>query len=414
MTGAGVDRRAMTVLSLCHMFTDIAQGSIPALLPFLIAENHISIAAASALVLAATVSSSVIQPLFGLASDRLSLPWLMPLGPALGGLGVALVGFAPNYALTFAAVLLSGLGVAAFHPEGSRFANYVSGSRRASGMSRFSVGGNIGFALGPVFVTPLLIAFGLHGTAFLLIPTWAMAAVMIHELPRLKTFRRDVVGGRVRRDRQHEAWGPFSVLAAVIAVRSFVYFGMVTFIPLYYDHVLHTSKALGSVALSAMLLGGAVGTLAGGPVADRFGRRNVLIGSMLVIPPLVVGFLLSGPILGVAFAALAGAATIATFAVTIVMGQEYPPGRLGVSAGVTIGLSIGLGGVGAPLLGLLADAHGLKAVFEVVAVLPFLALALTLALPRRTPREQTNAAREASPPRRNRAPPRRNQEPPAR
>ncbi len=397
MTGAGVDRRAMTVLSLCHMFTDIAQGSIPALLPFLIAENHISIAAASALVLAATVSSSVIQPLFGLASDRLSLPWLMPLGPALGGLGVALVGFAPNYALTFAAVLLSGLGVAAFHPEGSRFANYVSGSRRASGMSRFSVGGNIGFALGPVFVTPLVIAFGLHGTAFLLIPTWAMAAVMIHELPRLKTFRRDVVGGRVRRDRQHEAWGPFSVLAAVIAVRSFVYFGMVTFIPLYYDHVLHTSKALGSVALSAMLLGGAVGTLAGGPVADRFGRRNVLIGSMLVIPPLVVGFLLSGPILGVAFAALAGAATIATFAVTIVMGQEYLPGRLGVSAGVTIGLSIGLGGVGAPLLGLLADAHGLKAVFEVVAVLPFLALALTLALPRRTPRE-TNAAREASSP----------------
>ncbi|HEX4281724.1 MAG TPA: MFS transporter, partial [Solirubrobacteraceae bacterium] len=394
---AGVDRRAMTGLSLCHMFTDIAQGSIPALLPFLIAENHISIAAASALILAATISSSVIQPLFGLASDRLSLPWLMPLGPALGGLGVALVGFAPNYALTFAAVLLSGLGVAAFHPEGSRFANYVSGSRRASGMSRFSVGGNIGFALGPVFVTPLLIAFGLHGTAFLLIPTWAMAAVMIHELPRLKTFRRDVVGGRVRQDQHDEAWGPFAVLAAVIAVRSFVYFGMVTFIPLYYDHVLHTSKALGSVALSAMLLGGAVGTLAGGPLADRFGRRNVLIGSMLVIPPLVVGFLLSGPILGVAFAALAGAATIATFAVTIVMGQEYLPGRLGVSAGVTIGLSIGLGGVGAPLLGLLADAHGLKAVFEVVAVLPFLALALTLALPRHTPRE-TNAAREASSP----------------
>jgi FSR family fosmidomycin resistance protein-like MFS transporter len=387
----------MTGLSLCHMFTDIAQGSIPALLPFLIAENHISIAAASALILAATISSSVIQPLFGLASDRLSLPWLMPLGPALGGLGVALVGFAPSYALTFAAVLLSGLGVAAFHPEGSRFANYVSGSRRASGMSRFSVGGNIGFALGPVFVTPLLIAFGLHGTAFLLIPTWAMAAVMIHELPRLKTFRRDVVGGRVRQDRHDEAWGPFAVLAAVIAVRSFVYFGMVTFIPLYYDHVLHTSKALGSAALSAMLLGGAVGTLAGGPLADRFGRRNVLIGSMLVIPPLVVGFLLSGPILGVAFAALAGAATIATFAVTIVMGQEYLPGRLGVSAGVTIGLSIGLGGVGAPLLGLLADAHGLKAVFEVVAVLPFLALALTLALPRQTPRE-TNAAREASSP----------------
>jgi MFS transporter, FSR family, fosmidomycin resistance protein len=131
-----------------------------------------------------------------------------------------------------------------------------------------------------------------------------------------------------------------------------------------------------------MLIGGAAGTLIGGPLADRFGRRTVLVGSMIVIPGLVVGLLVSGPALGVLFAALAGAATIATFAVTIVMGQEFLPGRLGVSAGVTIGLSIGLGGVGAPSLGLLADAHGLRAVFEVVAVLPLLALALALLLPR--------------------------------
>ena len=105
--------------------------------------------------LAATISSSVIQPLFGHLSDRRSLPWLMPLGPVLGGLGVALAGIAPSYALTFAAIVLSGIGVAAFHPEGSRFANYVSGARRSSGMSLFSVGGNIGFALGPVLMTPL-------------------------------------------------------------------------------------------------------------------------------------------------------------------------------------------------------------------------------------------------------------------
>src|SRR5207248_2693672 len=130
---------------------------------FLISKNNLSYAAASALVLAATVSSSVIQPLFGHVSDRLSLPWLMPLGPALGGLGVALAGFTSTYALTFAAIVLSGIGVAAFHPEGSRFANYVSGARRASGMSLFSVGGNVGFALGPVLVTPLMLAFGLHG-----------------------------------------------------------------------------------------------------------------------------------------------------------------------------------------------------------------------------------------------------------
>jgi MFS transporter, FSR family, fosmidomycin resistance protein len=383
----GVDRRAMAALSAGHMFTDIAQGAIPALLPFLIAKDHLSYASVSALVLAATIASSVIQPLFGHVSDRLSLPWLMPLGPALGGLGVALAGLAPTYPLTFAAVVVSGLGVAAFHPEGSRFANYASGARRASGMSLFSVGGNVGFGLGPVVVTPLLIVFGLHGTVFLIIPTWLMAAVLVHELPRLKGFRHDLVGGRVQTGEQREAWGPFVLLGGVIALRSFVYFGMVTFIPLYYVNVLHASKALGNAALTAMLLGGAAGTLMGGPLADRFGRRTVLTGSMIATPPLIVAFLLSGPVLALLFAALAGAVTIATFAVTIVMGQEYLPGRLGVAAGVTIGLSIGLGGVGAPLLGVLGDSAGLRAVFETIAVLPLGALALTMALPRQTPRE---------------------------
>jgi FSR family fosmidomycin resistance protein-like MFS transporter len=389
----GVDRRSMTVLSAGHLFTDVSQGAVPALLVFMKQQHHLSYASVSALVLAATVASSVIQPLFGHVSDRRSLPWLMPIGPALGGLGIALAGWAPNYGLTFAAIVVSGLGVAAFHPEGSRFANYVSGSRRASGMSLFSVGGNLGFALGSVIVTPLVLAFGLHGTIFMLIPTWLMAAVLLYELPRLQGFRSDLVDGRVQRSQEPEAWRPFGVLAGVIALRSFVYFGMVTFISLYYVQVLHTSKALGNTALTVMLLGGAVGTLIGGPLADRFGRRAVLIGSMCALPPLVVGFLLSGPALALVFAAVAGAVTIATFAVTIVMGQEFLPGRLGVAAGITIGLSIGLGGLGAPLLGVIADAaHGPRAVFDTIAGLPLLALLLTLALPRHAPERGSHAA----------------------
>jgi FSR family fosmidomycin resistance protein-like MFS transporter len=252
-------------------------------------------------------------------------------------------------------------------------------------MSLFSVGGNIGFALGPVLVTPLVLVFGMSGTLLVMVPTSLMALVLARELPRLKSFRADLVGGRVQRGENHAAWGPFAILGTVIALRSFVYFGFVTFIPLYYIHDLHTSKATGSAALSVMLVGGAVGTLLGGPLADRFGRRAVLRGSMAVLPALIVGFLVSGPALAMVFAGLAGAATIATFAVTIVMGQEYLPGRIGVASGVTIGLSIGLGGLGAPLLGLLADAHGLRSVFEVTAVFPLLALALAQALPARAP-----------------------------
>jgi FSR family fosmidomycin resistance protein-like MFS transporter len=388
----------MATLSAGHLFTDISQGAVPALLPFLIARDHLSYAAASALVLAATISSSVIQPLFGHMSDRRSLPWLMPLGPALGGLGIALVGIAPSYGVIFGCIVVSGIGVASFHPEGSRFANYVSGARRASGMSLFSVGGNIGFALGPVLVTPLILVFGMAGTLFVLIPTWVAAGVIMLELPRLRGFRTDVHAGRVQRTEQREDWGPFAVLGGVIALRSFVYFGLVTFIPLYYVHVLHASKALGNSALTAMLLGGAVGTLVGGPLADRFGRRTVLMGSMLVLPPLIAAFLLVGPVPAMVVVAVTGAATIATFAVTIVMGQEYLPGRLGVAAGVTIGLSIGLGGVGVPLLGVLADAVGLRSVFEVAAGLPLLALLLVLALPRARPggASKHGPAREAA------------------
>ena len=381
----GVDRRAMGVLSSGHLFTDLNQGAVAALLPFLISERGLSLAAAGALVFAATVSSSLVQPLFGIFSDRNPIPALMPLGVLLGGVGMALVGVAPSYPLIFASVVVSGVGVAAFHPEAARFANYVSGTRRARGMSFFSVGGNAGFALGPIVATPLVLAFGLPGTLFLALPAALMAGVMVAETPRMLRLAPDgASGGTQEVDASQERWGPFAVMVAVVAVRSFVYFGLVAFVAAYYERVHGTSAALGNVALTVMLAAGAVGTLLMGPLADRFGRKAVLAWSMLALSPLVLGFTLVGPYAGMALLALVGAATVGTFGVTVVMGQEYLPGRIGLAAGVTMGLSIGLGGVGAPLLGLLADAGGLRTTMLAVAALPVFGLALALTLPART------------------------------
>ena len=183
----------MAVLSAGHLFTDLNQGAVAALLPFLVSERGLTLAAAGALVLAATVSSSVVQPLFGIFSDKRPLPVLMPFGVLLGGMGMALVGVAPSYPLIFLCVVLSGIGVAAFHPEAARFANYVSGSRRARGMSFFSVGGNAGVALGPVLATPLVLLFGLPGALLLAMPAAVMAAVLFYEIPRMLGFKPETV-----------------------------------------------------------------------------------------------------------------------------------------------------------------------------------------------------------------------------
>ncbi|MDQ3913236.1 MAG: MFS transporter [Actinomycetota bacterium] len=379
-----VDARAMALLSAGHLFTDLNQGAVAALVPFLIAERGFSLTAAGSLVLAATVSSSIVQPLFGHFSDNKPLPVLMPLGITSGGLGVALTGVAPSYPLILLCIIFSGLGVAAFHPESARFANYVSGSRRARGMSYFSVGGNAGVALGPVVTTPLVLYFGLPGTFFLALPAVLMSLVLSRELPRLLSFRpefvRRVDGGKEGAGRS-ERWGPFVRMVGAVAMRSFVYFGLITFVAQYYIEVLGSSPALANVALSVMLFAGGAGTLFMGQLADRVGRRVVLAGSMLLLSPLIYGFTLSGPLTGVVLLALVGAATVGTFGVTVVMGQEYLPGRIGAAAGATMGLSIGLGGVGAPLFGALADSYGLPAMVLSLSTLPLVGLALALSLP---------------------------------
>ena len=265
--GAAPDRRGLAVLGTGHLWADFLQGAVPALLPFLIVERGYSYAAAGALVLASSIGSSLVQPLFGVASDRLALPWLMPVGLALGGAGLASVGLTETYPATVAAVAVSGLGVAMFHPEAARYANYVSRAERGRGMSWFSLGGNAGFALGPLLVTPAVLAFGLHGTLLVLIPLWLAAGLLLAELPRLRTFApvsgpASGNGGRSGRDMV----GPFARLASLISLRSAVFFGLQAFIPVYFVHELGTTEAAGNAALSVMLVAGAVGhaTSAGG------------------------------------------------------------------------------------------------------------------------------------------------------
>jgi FSR family fosmidomycin resistance protein-like MFS transporter len=285
---AGINKGAMCALAAGHLGTDFANGALPALLPFLTDRFSLSYTLAAVLMLASTASSSLVQPLFGLWSDRRGALWLLPAGVAVAGVGIGLAAAMPSYWLVALLVVVSGLGVAAFHPEGSKFAAYTSGEKRASGMSAFSIGGNIGFALGPIAATPLVIAFGLGGGLLLAVPCLAIAALLVAVTPFLRTFvpergaRREAAG----EDRP----GALMLLLGVIGFRSLAWFGLITFVPLYEVSLGH-SKAHGNHLLSLMLLAGGIGTIAAGPLADRVGRRPVLIGSLALAAPLTLVFI---------------------------------------------------------------------------------------------------------------------------
>jgi MFS transporter, FSR family, fosmidomycin resistance protein len=381
----GLDRRALAVLGSGHLCVDVCQGAVPALLPFLAAERGYSYAALGALILASTIGSSIVQPLFGLLTDRFARPWLLPAGLLLAGAGIAVAGPAPTYGLTAAAVVVSGLGVAAFHPEGAKFAGIASRERRGRGMSLFSVGGNAGFALGPVLTTPLVLVFGLQGTLALAVLPWLAAVLLIRELPRLRALEDSVRAGRDARNASgrdgEDDWNAFGRLSGLIALRSGVYFGLQAFIPAYFIAELASSEAAGNVALTIMLVAGTVGTLVGGGLVDRFGARTVLVGTVALQLPLLVALPFAGAAPATVLLGAIGFVTIATFSVTIILGQAYLPSRPGLASGITLGLAIGLGGVAATGFGFVADAFGLSAVLWSVAVLPIPSILIALSLP---------------------------------
>lgn len=379
MFRADIDRRAMAALSTGHMAVDFAGGVLPALLPFIVEEYDLSYTYAGLLILASALASSIVQPLFGLWSDRRGAIWLLPAGVAVGGIGMALAALSPTYWWIVLFVIVSGLGIAAYHPEGSKFAAYASGRRRASGMSLFSIGGNLGYSLGVIVTTPIVVLLGVKGGALVVLPCLAVAAMLLWLVPFLLSFvpPKRAAGAPGAGD---DRLGAMALLLGVVTVRSIAWFGLITFVPLW-EVSIGNSKGYGNTLLSVMLLAGAVGTLLAGRAADRFGRRPVLLVSNVVITPAIAVFIVAGGLASAISLIVIGAAVVGTFSVTMVMSQEYMPRHIGMASGLSIGLSIGLGGIAAVILGALADTIDLEAALWVCAAVPLVGVVLTLLLP---------------------------------
>jgi len=380
-------RANLTLLALSggHLGSDFCQGAVPALLPFLVHDRGYSYAQATSLVLASTLGASLAQPAFGQLVDRVKVPAIAPLGVLLAALSIALVGFLHDHTVMLAVVLVGGFGVAAFHPEGARVAARVSGARRAAGMSVFAVGGNLGFALAPAAIAIAVGSAGLHGTAAAAVLPAAGATILALVL---WSRRRQIADAHLQAGKRAsgpDLWGPFWRLATSACLRSGVYFGLQAFVPAYFVAHYSTSSATGDAALTVILFSGVAGTLCGGFLADVIGRRMIVIGSMALIVPFLLAFLFVGEALAFPLLAVVGFCTVANMSVTVVMGQEYLPNRLGTASGIMLGLAISLGGGIAWLFGLLADATSVRTVMFVIAALPLFAVLAAIGLPETGP-----------------------------
>jgi FSR family fosmidomycin resistance protein-like MFS transporter len=374
----GIDKRAMSALSGGHLAVDFASGSVPALIPFMTDRFHLSYALAAMLLLTATASSSLVQPLFGFWSDRRGALWLIPAGTMLAAVGVGGAAISPVYPLVLLLVLAGGLGVAAFHPEGSKFAAYASGRKRASGMSYFNTGGNAGYALGAFVTGQLVVWLGLVGGLVAMVPVFVASLALIRVVPRLALLAPETLHtGMHRGDDRRRA---MALLGIVISLRSVAWFTLLAFVPLWVVSLGH-SKAEGSRLLFVMLLSGAVGTLLLGPVADRIGLRVTLVVTQALLTPLILAFVYIGGALGVLALMLVGVCVVGTFGVTMVLSQLYLPRHVGMASGLSVGLAMGIGGLAAVAAGAIADAVGLKTALTITAFAPALGVLFCLRLP---------------------------------
>ena len=376
-----MNKKALAILSAAHLVTDLNQGALPALLPFFKETLHLSYTLAGLVMLFGNLTSSVIQPAFGYLSDRRPIGWFLPLAPLIASLGMALTGLIPNFYLLLIFVIVSGFGVASFHPEGFKTAHFFTGEKKATGMSIFSVGGNLGLALGPIWALTLVTLFDLKGTAGMVFPGILISAILLVSISWLTTpvhsafIQTKEVGKKpiLRKERIS-----LILLVSVVISRSWTQFGLVTYIPFYYINYLKGDPIYAGKLVSTFMMAGVLGTLVGAPIADQWGHKKFLSMTMLLSVPLFLVFYNTGGWIAFVVLGLAGMALISTFSVTVVMAQALLPQRLGVASGLMVGFAIGTGGIGVTLLGMIADHFGVPIALKLIFFLPLIGFGLSL------------------------------------
>lgn len=375
-------------LALGHLVTDLQAGALPIVLPHLKEIFALSYSQLAVIILTQNVTSSVIQPLFGYITDKKSMPVLLPFCAAMAGAGFSAIGWAPSYTLILLTVVIIGIASATYHPQASKTVNFLSdNSSKAKNMGVFSLGGNAGMAVGSILMT-LLIGFqgGVHNTIYFVLPGLLVFGLMMKYMPEYKRVNEEhslkmTVAKMQETVEKVSHFGMF-VLLFFIFVRSTINTGLATYLPLFFLKFRGSETVFASALVSAFLLGGVAGTYTGAVLSDRLGARRIIIGSTVLSIPAIwlIGHVNTEAAAMVAVVA-SGFFIIGSFATTIVLAQTMLPNNVGMAAGLTIGLSVGMGGFGVTILGYIADHRGLPLVMQIIAWLPVIAAIIALKIP---------------------------------
>lgn len=422
--------------AFAHMCCDLPPGSLPAILPFFVSDYGMNYTDVAGLMFASSFLSSFIQPLFGYLADKTSMHWFMSFGILISGVSLAVTGFTQNYWAIFLAVMLMGIGGSFFHPEAARLVNIISGARRGSGISIFSVGGNGGYGLGPILAVALVSGLGMKGLIIYGVLAVLMGLAVQHLTPRIAASADSILAQSQEEEKAAAAslntaasetnfakaedsatqaaditkatqsaaatnsttvaakapaqatpsagtndWRSFCRLTLVIVFRSVVINGIYSFLPLYCISILLTSKALGSTTLSVLSIAGILTTLVGGWIADKLGYVKVLRYGSLLLIPVMAAIVLTQNIWVVYLMMLPlSLAFNGTYAPFVVLGQTYLAKNIGFASGITLGLSMTVGGIITPVLGWYADHYGLPAAMNSLVVVAAICAACTFLL----------------------------------
>ncbi len=378
-----MNKKALAILSAGHLITDINQGALPALLSYFKEALSLSYTMSGVILLSANLTSSIIQPVFGHLSDRKPIKWFLPLSPLIACLGISSTGLISSYSLLLICVIVGGIGVAGFHPEGFKTAYFFTGERKATGMSIFAVGGNLGIAVGPILAFTLVTSFGLKGILSLIIPGVLIAIVLTSNLSMLtapveSAHRERKAGEKIPLSRNQVI--SFLLLISIATVRSWTQIGLATYIPFYYINYSKGNPLYAGKLVSTFLMSGVLGALIGAPLSDRWGHKKFLLATLILSLPLFLLFYYSSGLMAFVTLGLAGLVLLSTFALTTVMAQVLLPQHLGIASGMMVGFTISAGGIGVTLLGAIADHWGVPTAIKMIFVLPLIAFGLTLLL----------------------------------